>query len=616
MADNKKQKTGFFASVNNLVKRLFAPNGQKTGLEALQEEAIMTPGKVIMKNFFSNKMAIIGIVGFLSIFGFSFIGSALNPVDFVYSEPILKNIQPGTGYLNVPKELSNKDVVKISSGVSFSFAITADGDVYGWGSDQENVLSIPQEVLDADIVDIAAGDRHVIALGKNGKLYTWGYNNFNQGEVPVEISGALMLSNPVAVYAGEQYSAVLTDKGELFTWGAVLSTQIDIVPLEAQGRITSVAASQFNMVLLLDDGTVAVTGIRGSEVNNIPEELTDGSVNIEKVVMSLRTALAIDDQGKAYVWGSSDKKLLQMPDIGEKVVDISADKNTLFALGESGEIYGWGSNALGELNLPKNVNGKIVSIESDFFQNYAITEAGTIHAWGNKGFVLGTDEMGRDMYTRLMHGGKITLVVGVIAVLISTFLGLLVGMTAGFMGGKVDNFLMRIAEIISSVPFLPLVITLSAFISGEFTPQTRIFFIMIILGLIGWTGLARLVRAQILIEREKDFVLAARALGIKEVSIVIRHILPNVLNICIVNMTLMYASTMLTEAGLSFLGFGVAPPQPSWGNMLFSAQSSTVIEFYWWRWVLPAVAILIAALSVNLIGDALRDALDPKANEK
>ncbi|MGL5541109.1 MAG: ABC transporter permease, partial [Erysipelotrichaceae bacterium] len=176
--------------------------------------------------------------------------------------------------------------------------------------------------------------------------------------------------------------------------------------------------------------------------------------------------------------------------------------------------------------------------------------------------------------------------------------------------------LMRIAEIITSVPFMPLVITLSAFVADSMTSNERMFFIMVILGLLSWTGLARLVRAQILIEREKDFVLAARALGIKEVFIVIRHILPNVMNIAIVNMTLMYASTMLTEAGLSFLGFGVQSPQPSWGNMLSTAQSSAVIEFYWWRWILPAIAVLLAALSVNLIGDALRDALDPKANEK
>lgn len=142
------------------------------------------------------------------------------------------------------------------------------------------------------------------------------------------------------------------------------------------------------------------------------------------------------------------------------------------------------------------------------------------------------------------------------------------------------------------------------------------YLIMVILGLISWPGLARLIRAQILIEREKDFVLAARSLGIKEFSIIVRHILPNVLNICIVNITLSYAGNMLTESGLSFLGFGVQQPMPSWGNMLTGAQEPQVIRNYWWEWILPALCIMIAAFSINLIGDGLRSALDPKANEK
>ena len=135
---------------------------------------------------------------------------------------------------------------------------------------------------------------------------------------------------------------------------------------------------------------------------------------------------------------------------------------------------------------------------------------------------------------------------------------------------------------------------------------------MIILGVLSWPGMARLVRAQILIEREKDFVLAARALGIKEASIIIRHIMPNVLNICIVNMTLSYASKMLMEAALSFLGFGVVEPMPSWGNMLNAAQSATVIQNYWWQWLFPSLFLSLAVICINVVGDALRDALDPK----
>lgn len=616
MKETKKQKTGFFTSFVNMFKRILMPNGQKTGMSALEEEAITTPTQVIIRNFLSNKMAIIGIVGFVFIFGFSFIGAALNPVNFVYNEPVMKNLQPGVGYLSVPKELKNKNIVKITSGVSFSIALTDDGKLTGWGVDQNGSLDFPKEIASVKFKDVAAGDRHVVALAENGKIYAWGYNNFLQAELPTEISGALMLSNIKQVFAGDQYSAVLTDKQELWVWGSVESSGLDIIPVDIQGRIVGADTASYNMVLLLDDGTVRTIGVRGSDITNIPEKLTDGSVNVVDVKMSFRTGIALDDQGQIHVWGSSDKGMLMVPNIEEKIVAIDGGKNSLIAIGESGTVYNWGANDLGETEVPTKYTGSIERVYTDFFQNYAITSTNEIVTWGNNGYLLGTDELGRDLCTRLMHGGKVTLVVGIIAVIISTFLGLLVGMIAGFVGGKVDNFLMRIAEIITSVPFMPLVITLSAFVADSLTGNQRMILIMVILGLLSWTGLARLVRAQILIEREKDFVLAARALGIKERSIVIRHIMPNVMNISIVNMTLMYASTMLTEAGLSFLGFGVQSPQPSWGNMLFGAQSSTVIEFYWWRWILPALAVLIAALSVNLIGDALRDALDPKANEK
>lgn len=140
--------------------------------------------------------------------------------------------------------------------------------------------------------------------------------------------------------------------------------------------------------------------------------------------------------------------------------------------------------------------------------------------------------------------------------------------------------------------------------------------VMVLLGLLGWTSLARLVRGQILAERERDYITAARALGVKNKSIMNKHILPNILSIVIVNATLGYAGNLLSESGLSFLGFGVQEPTPSWGNMLTAAQTSDVLNIYWWRWVFPALAVFLVSFSVNLIGDAVRDAIDPRANER
>jgi len=175
---------------------------------------------------------------------------------------------------------------------------------------------------------------------------------------------------------------------------------------------------------------------------------------------------------------------------------------------------------------------------------------------------------------------------------------------------------MRLADIFDSLPFLPMAVTLSYSIGHLLRQDHKMYLMMVIIGILGWMGLARLIRAQLLVEREKDFVLAARALGIKQRNIMVRHILPNVFNLIIVNITLGYASALLIEAGLSFLGFGVQEPTPSWGNMLTSAQDSTVIQFFWWRWVIPALFVAGAALFINLLGDALREAMDPRSNER
>lgn len=206
--------------------------------------------------------------------------------------------------------------------------------------------------------------------------------------------------------------------------------------------------------------------------------------------------------------------------------------------------------------------------------------------------------------------------IGAIAVIISTLIGVLIGGFSGYYGGKIDNILMRFAEIVGAIPFLPLAMILSSIVGNNVSELRRISLIMVILGVLSWPGLARLVRAQILAEREKEFVTAAKAMGIRELSIIFRHILPNVVTVIIVNTTLNFASCLLTESSLSFLGFGVVEPNPTWGNMLTGSQASTVIVNFWWRWVFPALALSLATISINLIGDGLRDAIDPKSNER
>ena len=200
------------------------------------------------------------------------------------------------------------------------------------------------------------------------------------------------------------------------------------------------------------------------------------------------------------------------------------------------------------------------------------------------------------------------------AVLLSSVIAIVVGCVSGYFGGIVDIVLMRITEIFASIPFLPFAMLLSQIIKYyNISESMRIFIIMLILGALSWTGLARMIRGQVLAEREKEFVTAAKAIGVKERTIAFRHILPNIVSVILVSMTLDFAGCLLTESSLSYLGFGVQQPQPTWGNMLNGCNNSTVIQNYWWQWLFPALFLSLATICINIIGDNLRDALDPKS---
>jgi len=606
-------------SFGRLVGSLFSFGKMKKPIDMLAEEAVMSPSKVIVKNFFRNKLAIGGLIGFTVMLSVVFIGAALNPLTILETNPIMRNTKPGLGYTNITNEAQKAGLVQISNGTTFGIGLGQDGNVYAWGQDVLGSTRIPADINALQIKKIAAGDRHAIALTTTGKIYGWGNNNFKQAIVPTEIEAILMLENVVDILAGDQYSAILTNKNKIHVWGTTFATGLDIVPSAFQGRIVKAAQAPYNILLILDDGSIGIMGERQTALDRIPAPIANKDVKIVDAAVTVRTAVAVDSVGQVYVWGENEFGLLTLPEgiENEKIVSVEAGRAHFIALSASGKIFTWGSNSFNQLTIPKALaDKKVTSIAANYYQTYAIAEDGTSYGWGQNGYYLGTDDLGRDMLMRLIHGGRVTMTVGAVAVLISTLIGLLVGLVSGFYGGWVDNILMRFTEVINSFPFLPMAITLSSFVGGILSQTERLLLIMVILGVISWTGLARLVRGQILAEREKDFVLAARALGIRSNVIILRHILPNVINVVIVSMTLGYAGSLLTEAGLSFLGFGVIPPSPSWGNMLTGAQDSTVITFYWWRWILPAVAVLIAALTVNIIGDGLRDAMDPKNNEK
>lgn len=218
---------------------------------------------------------------------------------------------------------------------------------------------------------------------------------------------------------------------------------------------------------------------------------------------------------------------------------------------------------------------------------------------------MGTDGLGRDVLSRMLHGGRVSLLVGLVAVGISTVIGIVLGAIAGFYRGWVDVLIMRLVDVMLSIPSFFLILAVIAFL----TPS--IINIMIVIGLTSWMGVTRLVRAEFLSLSDREYILASRTLGAKDARLIFRHLLPNSLTPIIVSAVLGVAGAVLMESGLSFLGLGVQAPQASWGNILTDGKE--YIQFAWWLSLFPGLAILMTVLGYNLLGEGLRDALDPRS---
>ncbi len=220
--------------------------------------------------------------------------------------------------------------------------------------------------------------------------------------------------------------------------------------------------------------------------------------------------------------------------------------------------------------------------------------------------LLGTDDLGRDVLARLLYGGRVSLLVGVFATILQVMIGTILGVLAGYFGGAIDAIIMRIVDIVMCFPFFIVAIALAAIVGPS------VVNLIIIIAILSWTDIARIVRAEVLSIKERDFIMASKAIGFNNLDIILKHIIPNVLSSILVATTLSMATAILMEASLSFLGMGVKPPMPSWGNMLTAAQNMRTLSSEWWLWIPPGFMIIISVLAINFLGEGLRRKLDPK----
>jgi len=245
---------------------------------------------------------------------------------------------------------------------------------------------------------------------------------------------------------------------------------------------------------------------------------------------------------------------------------------------------------------------------------------GNLHLFGTVGEgninLLGTDEQGRDQFTRLLHGGRISLSIGLVGIVISFPLGLLVGGISGYFGGWIDAVLMRLVEVLMTIPGLYLLVALAAVLPPGLTSAQRFALIVLITSFIGWSGLARVIRGQVLSIKEREFVQASKAMGANPFYIIVRHVLPQTATYVIISATLAVPGFIVAESVLSLIGLGIQQPDPSWGNLLSLATNASILVLQPWLIWPPALLIILTVLAFNLLGDGLRDALDPRSLQR
>ncbi len=646
MDNNKNQNTakkGLGATLSRWGKRMvLGGHKELTQEEKLFVEKIESPSVMAVKAFFRRPIAVIALVVLISLFLFVFIGPELVPMDLNYTDPLQANLAPNYSFMTVPDGLKG-NIRDISGFGAFTLGISNDNEIFVWGN-TVNVLNgvsydvLPEGVSANEIVFASGGADHSMAITTDGRLVGWGNSNLGQfGPVKegdpymqmpeVLMSGTLDVSQVQQLICGNQCTALVMKDGTCYVWGNP-NSQNSLKELRSHygEGVQQIAFSSYYAIVLKQDGSV--TGGRAYSFKMSAFSSSEGEIKNLQTYLKNKKALDLAatnncfaivlEDGSIVAFGAAEygEKNVPAAPAGEKFVSVTAGTRHFVALTDKGTVVAWGHDDHGQVS---GVNGKkAAAVFAGAKQTYLVDAEGELSdSAGFRGYLLGTDNRGRDIFTRIIHGGKMTMTIGAVAVIVSTIIAIIVGCLSGYFGGWVDLLLMRITEIFSAIPFLPFAMMLSFVIrTMPIDETTRIFIIMIILGLLSWTGLAVMIRAQVLAEREKEFVIAAKSMGVKEGAIAFKHILPNVVSSILVNVTLSFAGCLLTESSLSYLGFGVQQPQPTWGNMLMGANNSLVIQNYWWQWVFPAIFLGIATISINIIGDALRDVLDPKSSRE
>lgn len=562
-------------------------------LDDEQRVRVLSPGMLVTKRFFRNRLAVVGLIIIISMFVFSFIGGLLAP----YGETQVFKI-----YDSIEKDYAG-------AAVNLDYQYTdAEGETFPSVARAQLILAINNEQTsfvskDVTYSLIKEGNEfyRVVQFEDIARVVNLkGINRYTpvEGEI---VSPEMEAAYLAATEAGEQ----TFDIGDNTYYIISSDGNTSIARAKEVSMISKMIFNAYSPDTVLDyefryaaekamnekEQTFEVNGINyemelNEEDNSAVFYMSNGNERIEYVLVS---NVSINAAGNEFL--SIDFK--------EAVLNAIDNGDTSFVMKDNkGEDIEYALNR-------KNNQYTI--------RRYTETELIDVYDAPSKVHPLGTDGNGMDILTRLMYGGRISLIIGFVVVVIETIIGVILGGIAGYFGGWIDNLIMRIVDIVYCIPSMPLYLILGSIMDFlRIDPKARIFILMIILAILGWPGIARMVRGQILSLREQDFMVATEALGIRPSRRIFRHLVPNVIPQLTVIGTMNLGGIILTEATLSYLGLGVKYPYASWGNIINAVNDIYVMTNYWFVWIPAGLLILITVLGFNFIGDGLRDAFDPK----
>ena len=526
---------------------------------------VLSPGMLVAKRFIRNRMAVTGLVILIFMFVFSFIGGLVSPYgqdQFFYTDKTIRK----------------------------SFGEAKENTEFRYGSNSDELFGLTAQA------------KAMLAIQQGKDSFNFSNHNYTMNKVSDEMFTISCDGVMVGYAAKDMVNADAADQK--------LSFEFNYQALTAYATGAKEFTADGVTYALAEDGGVTLDGADYAYISRYLVQAISPDVFLSRDFKDkLLATIATAQDGKATFTYTDESLIMNEPEQTED--------------GENADGQTSGINTE-DPNAPKQDDTSNTATAEYDLEFKAATNSWQIlqekssrqydqYSFPNMKHWLGTDMYGMDMLTRLMYGGRVSLLIGFIVIIIETVIGVIFGGISGYFGGWVDNLIMRIVDIFYCIPSMPVIIILGAAMdASRVDPTIRMVYLMLILGFLGWAGIARLVRGQILSLREQEYMTAAEACGLSVSRRIFKHLIPNVIPQLIVTCTMGLGSVIITEATLSFLGLGVKFPFASWGNIISDVNNTHVLTTYWFIWIPAGVLLLLTVLAFNLVGDGLRDAFDPK----